>query len=92
MSTTTNGLSMRLNKRGERFDGPWVKDAEGEATDDPSVLFAEPAGTVMPMGGLDLGHKGFAMALIVEALTAGLAGYGRADGVEKRDRRVRRPA
>jgi L-lactate dehydrogenase len=71
MSTTTNGLSMRLNKRGERFGGPWVKDATGEATDDPSVLFGEPAGTVMPLGGLDMGHKGFAMALIVEALTAG---------------------
>lgn len=82
MSTTTNGLSMRLNKRGERFPGRWIKDASGEATDDPSVLLADPAGTVMPLGGLDLGHKGFAMALIVEALTAGLAGHGRADGVD----------
>jgi L-lactate dehydrogenase len=34
---------------------------------------------VLPLGGLDLGHKGFALALIVEALTSGLAGHGRAD-------------
>jgi len=31
------------------------------------------------LGGLDLGHKGFALALLVEALTSGLAGHGRAD-------------
>lgn len=83
MSTTTNGLSMRLGKQGGRFPGRWVKDADGEPTDDPSVVFAEPPGAIMPLGGLELGHKGFAMGLIVEALTAGLAGHGRADGVER---------
>jgi L-lactate dehydrogenase len=34
---------------------------------------------MLPLGGLDLGHKGFALGLIVEVLTAGLAGSGRAD-------------
>jgi L-lactate dehydrogenase len=32
---------------------------------------------------MDLGHKGFGLALLVEALTSALAGHGRADG-EKR--------
>jgi LDH2 family malate/lactate/ureidoglycolate dehydrogenase len=54
-------------------------DAEGRVSDDPAVLFADPPGAVLPLGGLDLGHKGFALALLVEALTSGLAGYGRAD-------------
>lgn len=82
MSTTTNGLSMRLGKQGKRLPGQWVKDADGEPTDDPSVVFADPPGAIMPLGGIDLGHKGFALALIVEALTAGLAGHGRADGID----------
>jgi LDH2 family malate/lactate/ureidoglycolate dehydrogenase len=34
------------------------------------------------MGGLDHGHKGYALALLVEALTGGLAGHGRADPAE----------
>ena len=48
-------------------------------TRDPGVLFTEPKGTLLPLGGLDAGHKGYALALLVEALTAGLAGHGRAD-------------
>lgn len=31
----------------------------------------------MPIGGLDHGHKGYALGLMVEALTSGLAGFGR---------------
>jgi L-lactate dehydrogenase len=31
------------------------------------------------MGGTDHGHKGYAFALLVEALTGALAGHGRAD-------------
>jgi L-lactate dehydrogenase len=33
----------------------------------------------LPLGGLDSGHKGFALGLLVEALTASLGGFGRAD-------------
>jgi L-lactate dehydrogenase len=33
----------------------------------------------LPLGGLDHGHKGSALALLVEALTQGLSGYGRAE-------------
>lgn len=79
MSTTSNGLTMRLNKKGERLPGIWVKDAEGNATDDPGVLFTDPPGTLLPLGGMDLGYKGFALGLLVEALTSGLGGYGRSE-------------
>jgi L-lactate dehydrogenase len=80
MSTTTNALTKRLHETGERLPGPWIVDAEGKPTDDPSALFAARPGAILPLGGLDLGHKGFALALLVEALTSGLAGHGRADG------------
>ena len=48
-------------------------------TDNPDVLFANPPGTLLPTGGTDHGHKGYALALMVEALTQGLGGFGRAD-------------
>ena len=34
---------------------------------------------MLPLGGIELGHKGFSLALIVEALTSGLAGHGRSE-------------
>ena len=37
---------------------------------------------MLPIGGLDHGHKGYALGLLVEALTQGLSGHGRADPVE----------
>lgn len=81
-SITTNGMSARLHRQGRRFPHPWLLDAKGEPTDDPGVLFADPPGTILPLGGLDAGHKGYGLALTIEALTAGLAGFGRADPKE----------
>ena len=78
-SITTNGMSARLHKQGRRFAHDWLLDAGGQATDDPAVLFTDPPGTILPLGGLDAGHKGYGLALLVEALTGGLAGFGRAD-------------
>ena len=80
MSTTTNAMTKRAVDEGRRLPGPWLVDADGRPTDDPTVLFAkERRGAILPLGGLELGHKGFALALLVEALTSGLAGHGRAE-------------
>ena len=81
-SITTNGLTNRLHKEGKTLDHPWLIDAEGNPSKDPAVLFTDPPGTILPVGGLDHGHKGYGLALIVEALTQGLSGHGRADPPE----------
>jgi len=78
-STTTNGTVARASRTGERLLGRWLIDRSGNATDDPGVLDAKPAGAIMPLGGKDLGHKGFAFGLLVEALTGALGGFGRAN-------------
>jgi LDH2 family malate/lactate/ureidoglycolate dehydrogenase len=82
MSITTNGMTKRLHAEGRRFPGRWALDVCGEPTDDPGVMYGSPPGTLLPMGGTDHGHKGYAFALLVEALTGGLAGHGRADPKE----------
>ncbi len=79
MSTTTIGMTQRFHRRGRRLPGEWLVDANGTPTDEPGVLFQEPSGAILPLGELDLGHKGFALGLLVEALTSGLCGFGRKD-------------
>ena len=78
-SATTNGLTNRLHQEGKRLPAHWVLDGNGVPGDDPGVLFADPKGTILPLGGADSGHKGYGLSLLVEALTGGLAGHGRAD-------------
>lgn len=78
-SITTNGLSARLAAEGKRMPHPWLLDADGNASDDPGVIGADPPGSILPIGGLDHGHKGYGLGLMIEALTQGLGGYGRAD-------------
>ena len=80
MSITTNGMTARRRAEGTRFPGDWLLDADGNPTDDPNAFFTNPAGTLLPLGGVEAGHKGFALGLLVEALTSGLAGHGRAAG------------
>lgn len=79
-SISTMAMAKRLHQAGRRMPQAWLIDAEGNPTDDPGVLETEPAGTLLPLGGVDAGHKGFGLALMIEALTSGLGGYGRADG------------
>ena len=81
-SITTNNMTMRLHKEGRRFPGQYLIDAEGNPTDNPSVLFDEPKGALLPLGGVEMGHKGYALGLLVEALSGALPGHGRADPQE----------
>jgi L-lactate dehydrogenase len=81
-SATTNGLTTRLHKEGGMLPAPWVMDGHGRPGQDPAVLFNEPKGTILPLGGMDSGHKGYGLSCMVEALTSGLAGHGRADAPE----------
>lgn len=79
-SITTNNMSSRLIAEGRTFEHRWLLDRDGNPTNDPRVL--NDGGTILPAGGLDHGQKGYALAILVEALTQGLAGFGRADKPE----------
>jgi uncharacterized oxidoreductase len=51
-----------------------LHDAQGEPTADPNVLYGVPAGTLQPLGGEALGHKGSALGMLVEVMATLLAG------------------
>ena len=76
-SITTAGLTERSLREGKKMPGKWLLTAQGELSDDPGVFGPPHNGTILPVGGLDHGHKGYGLSLMVEALTQGLSGYGR---------------
>lgn len=77
-SITTLNRAKQLERNGLKFPSEWVIDAEGNTSNDPAVVVKQ-GGALLPVGGKDHGHKGYSLAILVEALTQGLSGFGRAD-------------
>lgn len=79
-SITTTSMTRQKYAAGEQFDHPWLQDANGVPTTDPAVLeHSTPRGALQLIGGQEYGHKGFGLALMIEALSQGLSGHGRQD-------------
>lgn len=80
-STLANGQIMQRHAHGQMLDGAWLMHADGSLSDDPASFFADPPATILPVGGLTLGFKGFGYGILMEALTSGLGGAGRREPV-----------
>jgi len=65
------GAVSRMAKAGRRAEHPIFMDNQGRLSDDPGVV--RPDGSILLMGGEQSGHKGYALSLWCEAMTA-LAG------------------
>ncbi|UTW08162.1 Ldh family oxidoreductase [Pseudomonas benzenivorans] len=83
MSTITNGLVNKTHQAGGQLEHAALIGPDGQPTRDTAAFFATPPGAILPLGSLEFGHKGFALGTLVEALTAGLSGFGRKDGVKQ---------
>jgi hydroxycarboxylate dehydrogenase B len=59
--------------KGARVPEGWLLDAQGRPTTDPSVLYHEPLGTILPLGGAHA-YKGFGLGLLLDMLAGGLSG------------------
>jgi LDH2 family malate/lactate/ureidoglycolate dehydrogenase len=79
MSVTAMGLTKRMFEAKQPMPEGWAIDAAGSPTTDAGAIWNAPKGALLPLGSDIAGHKGYALGLMVEALTGGLAGYGRAD-------------
>jgi LDH2 family malate/lactate/ureidoglycolate dehydrogenase len=73
-SSVPEGVVRRRRELGQGLPGDALQDAEGIPCDDPNVLYAQPRGTILPLGGPFFGHKGFALGLLVEAMATLLTG------------------
>ena len=82
-SATAFGQVVRAAQAGRRLPGPWLVAPDGSSTDDAAAALDERKAPLHPLGGEALGHKGFALGLIVEALTNALGGHGRAETLER---------
>ena len=51
----------------------WILDGEGKPTNDPNEFYGPPKGGILPFGG-KVGHKGYALGLLVEIMGAVFAG------------------
>lgn len=77
-SITTTSMTRQHHAEGRRFEHPWLLDDQGRPTTDPAVLeHSTPRGSLLPLGGLEYGHKGYGLSLMIEALSQGLSGQGR---------------
>lgn len=79
MSMVAEGQVTRARDLGERLASRCIRTTSGQLSDEPADFYAEPRGTILPIGGADHGYKGYALSILTEALTAGLGGYGRVD-------------
>jgi uncharacterized oxidoreductase len=71
-STAPEGKVRSEMLAGRAVPAGWVVDAEGCSSTDPAALYGPPQGALLPFGG----HKGFALAMAVDALAGGLSGAG----------------
>ena len=72
-SATAEG-KVRVKKiAGEKCPDGWLLDSDGRPTTDPNSLYANPPGSILPMGGAQA-YKGFGLGLMIEILTGALSG------------------
>ena len=72
-SVTAEGKVRVAKIAGKSVPAGWLLDAEGNPTTDPNTLYANPPGTILPMGG-EQAYKGFGLAFLIELLCSGLSG------------------
>lgn len=72
-SATAEG-KVRVKKiAGQRVPEGWLLDSDGRPTTDPNALYANPPGSILPMGG-DQAYKGFGLALMIDIFAGALSG------------------
>lgn len=72
-SATAEG-KVRVKKiAGEKCPEGWLLDCTGQPTTDPNVLYNNPCGSILPMGGAQA-YKGFGLGLMIEILCGALSG------------------
>jgi uncharacterized oxidoreductase len=68
---------------GKQLPEPWIIAADGHMSTDPNDLYGPPHGAILPLGGL-VGHKGYALSVMIDILSGGLSTAGFSRGGDAR--------
>lgn len=72
-SVTAEGKVRVAKIAGKTVPDGWLLDCEGNPSNDPACLYADPPGTILPMGGTQA-YKGFGLSFLIELFCSGLSG------------------
>ncbi|MEX2559171.1 MAG: Ldh family oxidoreductase, partial [Pirellulales bacterium] len=72
-SATAEGKVRVKRIAGQTCPDGWLLDSMGRPTNDPNSLYADPPGTILPMGGPHA-YRGFGLGLMVEIFAGALSG------------------
>ncbi|MCA9040097.1 MAG: Ldh family oxidoreductase [Planctomycetaceae bacterium] len=75
-SNVAVGKCIVAQAKGESIPLDWILDKDGNPTTDPSLLIGPPAGSLIPLGGQIAGHKGYALAFMMDILAGALSHAG----------------
>jgi len=68
-------VRVKRNRNEETPDG-WLLDHLGQPTNNPHLLYGDPPGSILPLGGTAAGHKGYGLNVAIELLAGVLSGTG----------------
>jgi uncharacterized oxidoreductase len=74
-SVVAEGKVRIFKNAGKPVPEGWLIDSEGRPSTDPEDLYTTPRGAILPFGGA-VGHKGFALGVMVDILSGALSGAG----------------
>lgn len=73
-SMVAGGKVMVANARGQTVPADWLVDQAGQVVTDPAAFLAGEA-AMLPVGG-SVGHKGYGLAMMIDAIAGGLSWAG----------------
>lgn len=77
--TVADGKIRVATNLGKPLPEGWIIDKQGNPSTDPQDYWEEPRGGILPLGG-PLGHKGYALSMMMELCAGGLSEHGMSSG------------
>lgn len=74
-SSTAEGKLRVAFQKGESVPEGLIIDANGNPTTDPATFYAEPGGSILPLGG-SMGFKGFGLSVMIDVFAGMFSGSG----------------
>lgn len=74
-SASAEGKLRVAHQKGEHVPEGWIIDSDGNPSTDPAVFYADPPGSLLPLGG-PLGFKGYGMSVMIDVFGGMLSGSG----------------